>query len=283
MLVSRDIINGLTPVAEGYKIFNNNWTAEQDGYDYKDPDTGKAVGSVHQAAGTIICCRNGFHFCENPLDCLSRYPMVQWNKFAKVRGYGAIARHDGDSKIAAEILEITAELTWDEFLEAIKQQANIPTDADNGINGGCDIYGGHHIYGGYDIYGGYNIYGGERCYGVSNIYFCRSCQGCVNCLCCFEYTGKNAVFNQPVTEERFNTIKSAIHRLRDGWFPKFTNAYELYAANGQDWSSTPAPKITGTDRTYAYADMPQELVDYIKSLPEFDADIWYEITGRKEE
>lgn len=62
----------------------------------------------------------------------------------------------------------------------------------------------------------------------------------------------------------------------------FTNAYELYAANGQDWSSTPAPKIQGMDRGYAYADMPQELVDYIKSLPEFDAAIWYEITGRKD-
>ena len=52
MLVSRDIINGLTPVAEGYKIFNNDWTADQSKYDFKDPATGEAVGTVHQVGGT---------------------------------------------------------------------------------------------------------------------------------------------------------------------------------------------------------------------------------------
>ena len=88
MLISRDIIKDLTPVAEGYKIFNNDWTADQSGYDFKDPVTGKAVGTVHRVGGKIVCCENGFHFCENPLDCLTYYPMVQWNKFAKVRGYG---------------------------------------------------------------------------------------------------------------------------------------------------------------------------------------------------
>ena len=36
-------------------------------------------------------------------------------------------------------------------------------------------------------------------------------------------------------------------------------------------------------REYAYSDMPQDLVDYLTGLPEFDADIWYEITGRKDE
>lgn len=56
MLVSRDTIKGLSPVAEGYKIFNNNWTADQGGYDFKDPATGEAVGTVHQADGEIICC-----------------------------------------------------------------------------------------------------------------------------------------------------------------------------------------------------------------------------------
>lgn len=349
MLVSRDIIKDLSPVAEGYKIFNNDWTADQGGYDFKDPATGEAVGTVHQVVGKIVCCENGFHFCENPLDCLTYYPMVQWNKFAKVRGYGQIARHNEDSKVAVEIIEITEALTWDDFLAVIKQQSSAAIDAKNnirggcGISGGCDIsggcgiyggcsiyggrringghdiyggyairggrdinggrnisggyniYGGYGIYGGYDIRGGYGIYGGcdirggcyinggENCMGVYDIYYCRNCQGCKSCICCLNYTGQYAVFNQQVGESRFKEVRDNINRLSDGWFPKFTNAYELYAANGQAWSFTPAPKIAAKDRTYAYADMPQELVDYIKSLPEFDADIWREITGRKEE
>ena len=118
--------------------------------------------------------------------------------------------------------------------------------------------------------------------GVYNICFCRNCQGCKSCICCLDYTGKNAVFNQQASEQRVNEIKNNICELAGDWFPKFTNAYEVYAANGQDWLSTPAPKIQGMDRAYAYADMPQELVDYIKSLPEFDANIWRQITGREE-
>lgn len=51
MLVSRDIIKNLTPAAEGYKIFNNDWTVDQGGYDFKDPATGKAIGTVHRANG----------------------------------------------------------------------------------------------------------------------------------------------------------------------------------------------------------------------------------------
>ena len=354
MLVSRDIIKDLTPVVEGYKIFNNDWAADQSGYDFKDPATGKAVGTVHQVSGEIVCCENGFHFCENPLDCLNYYPMMQWNKFAKVRGYGQIDRHNEDSKIAVEILEIVEALTWDDFLAVIKQRSNTVTDTENKISGGydisggygisggydinggygiyggrnifggydisggrdiyggCDIYGGYNISGGYniyggrnifggydinggygisggyDIYGGYNInggcdiYGGENCMGSYDIMFCRNCQGCKSCICCLDYTGKNAVFNQQVSEQRVNEIKNNIRQLAGDWFPKFTNAYELYNANGQDWPSTPAPKIAAKDRTYAYADMPQELVDYIKSLPEFDANIWYEITGRND-
>ena len=308
MLVSRDTIKDLIPVAEGYKIFNNDWTAAQDDYDFKDPDTGKAVGTVHRVAGKIACRGNGFHFCENPLDCLNYYPIMQWNKFAKVRGYGQIARHDEDSKVAVEILEIAEILTWDDFLAVIKQQStenniyggrNISggyyIHGGRNISGGCnisggryisggyDIYGGYAIYGGYEIYGGYDIYGGENCMCVYDLYYCRNCQGCKSCICCLDYTGKNAVFNQQASEQRVNEIKNNIRQLAGDWFPKFTNAYELYAANGQDWPSTPAPKIEARDRTYAYADMPQKLVDYIKSLPEFDADIWYEITGRKEE
>ena len=295
MLVSRDTISGLTPEAEGYKIFNNDWTADQGNYDFKDPATGEAAGTVHQVSGEIICCENGFHFCENPLDCLNYYPMVQWNKFARVRAYGQIARHNNDSKIAAEILEIVQILTWDNFLDVIKQQSNATTDIENNIHGGRDIHGGRSIYGGCDInggcginggrdiYGGCDIDGGENCMGVYDIYYCRNCQGCKSCICCLDYTGKNAVFNTPVSEQRVNEIKNNIRELADGWFPKFTNAYELYAANGQDWPSTPAPKIDGMDRTYAYADMPQKLVDYIKSLPEFDADIWQKITGVDEQ
>ena len=44
-------------------------------------------------------------------------------------------------------------------------------------------------------------------------------------------------------------------------------------------AATPAPAISGRTAKEAYAEMPTELVDYIKSLPEYDDEIFRKITG----
>ena len=41
----------------------------------------------------------------------------------------------------------------------------------------------------------------------------------------------------------------------------------------------PAPRIEGVDDKTAYKDMPEKLIEYFKSLPEFNAEIFTEITG----
>ena len=106
MIVDRSVLNGLLPVAEGYKIFNNDWTANYgNNYCYAD-ENGNVEGVVHRQEGFPNRCKNGLHFCENPLDCFTYYPFVQWNKFAKVKGYGNISRGNKNSKVAVEILEI---------------------------------------------------------------------------------------------------------------------------------------------------------------------------------
>ena len=106
MIVDRSVLNGFQVVAEGYKIFNYDWTANYgDNYCYADKD-GNVEGVVHRQEGFPDKCHNGLHFCENPLDCFNYYPFVQWNKFAKVRGYGHISKDNEDRKVADEILEI---------------------------------------------------------------------------------------------------------------------------------------------------------------------------------
>ena len=103
MIIDKKEIKGLEPVAEGYKIFNNDWTANfGNNYCYAD-DNGNVEGTVHKQEGFPEKCKNGLHFCENPLDCFRYYPVVQWNKFAKVRGYGHISKDDSDTKVAVEI------------------------------------------------------------------------------------------------------------------------------------------------------------------------------------
>ena len=90
------------------------------------------------------------------------------------------------------------------------------------------------------------------------------------------------LFNKLVTVERFEEVKSTINKFANDWYPDFTNAEELRAkSDGQKWEATPADRIKGRNETEAYADMPAELEAYIKYLPEFDAEIYKEITGRE--
>ena len=86
------------------------------------------------------------------------------------------------------------------------------------------------------------------------------------------------LFNKPITEERFNEVWS---KLGD-WYPRFTNAEELKEKFGNgEWKNTPAPAISPRTIKEAYADMPEELVDYVKSLPEYDEEIFKAITERE--
>lgn len=59
-------IKDLPVLATGYKIFNNDWTANS-GYDYKD-ENGNVVGTIHKVDGNIVECKWGLHFSEKPLN-----------------------------------------------------------------------------------------------------------------------------------------------------------------------------------------------------------------------
>ena len=96
---------------------------------------------------------------------------------------------------------------------------------------------------------------------------------------CKSKSGSNYLFNKKTSISRINEVISQINSKRNNWYPKFTNAFKLYEENGKKWEYVPAPKIVEVDNKTAYADMPKELIDYFKKLPEFDAEIFKEITG----
>ena len=68
----------------------------------------------------------------------------------------------------------------------------------------------------------------------------------------------------------------------DGWKPTFNNLKSLYLKSGREWKKTPIPNAEEISKEEAWKDMPKEMVEYIKSLPEFDAEMFFEITGIKE-
>ena len=156
----------------------------------------------------------------------------------------------------------------------------------NGIYGGDDIRGGNNIYGGNGIYGGDDIRGGNNIrggnyirgdngiYGGNNLFGCRNCEGISRCIFCYNETGKLKVFNKKVIEKRFDKIMQDL--LAFGWYPVFNNAYELKGKN--EWEETYIPGIENISAKEAWSKMPSEMRDYIKSLPEYDEEIFRKIT-----
>jgi hypothetical protein len=87
------------------------------------------------------------------------------------------------------------------------------------------------------------------------------------------------IFNRQTTQERAEEIIFIYRKKLNGWIPKYNNALKLYDANGKDWKNVDASQIKEVDNKTAWEGMPKEAIDFLKFLPEWDAQIFTEITG----
>ena len=84
-----------------YKGFNKDMTCRD--FQYEE-------GKEYEATGEIKCCNNGFHACEDPLDCFNYYVPGQ-SVYHEVEQSGELSRNnDGDSKIASSKIKIGAKI-----------------------------------------------------------------------------------------------------------------------------------------------------------------------------
>ena len=84
-----------------YKGFNKDMTCRD--FQYEE-------GKEYEATGEIKCCNNGFHACEDPLDCFNYYAPGK-SVYHEVEQSGEISRNnDGESKVASSKIKIGARL-----------------------------------------------------------------------------------------------------------------------------------------------------------------------------
>ena len=92
----------------GYKVFNPDWTCR--GFQY---EVGKTF--EEDVEPSVCCC--GFHFCENAADCFSYYNFDPENKVAEVVAHGKVV-NDG-TKSCTNKIEIVREIPWQEVLNIV--------------------------------------------------------------------------------------------------------------------------------------------------------------------
>ena len=87
----------------GYKLMESDMTCR--GFQYE-------IGKEYSLEGKLQICRNGFHFCKNPFDCLEYYDNIEGDKrLFLVEALGEVITEDNKSvtnkiKIIEEIKDV---------------------------------------------------------------------------------------------------------------------------------------------------------------------------------
>ena len=150
----------------------------------------------------------------------------------------------------------------------------------NGVN--CSD--GVNYSDGINISYGVNWSNGVNCSnGVNISYGVLECYGVDMALFPPKKDRQPTIFGVNVTKDEYeNVIRNLFNKL-NGWHPKFNNAFDLFLQNGSQWEKVDASKIRSTttrDNPYeAWKDMPKEAIEYLQSLPQFDAENFKRVTG----
>ena len=104
--------NTVQNVVHGFKVFRPDWTCSPNGNTKQYTCPGK-----FEEEGELDVCGHGMHFCQTAADCFNYYSFNSENKVAEVIAYGDV-RTDGD-KSCTDKLEIVREIPWDEVLRIV--------------------------------------------------------------------------------------------------------------------------------------------------------------------
>ena len=131
---------------KGYKVFNKDWTCR--GFQYN-------VGQVYEMDEKPICCKRGFHFCKKASDCFQYYSFDPNNKVAEVEALGDIDTNNNDSKCSTNKIHIIREITWQEVLNLVNIRKGCTGLCNSGLYNSGDYNSGNRNSGDYNS-GDYN-------------------------------------------------------------------------------------------------------------------------------
>ena len=261
----------------GYKMFK----VDTDGKWYCDGGDERfyyEIGKTYKTDEALKCCSSGFHFCKKLKDCFRYHECVTWNKIALVEAVGEIDESEDDSKCATNKIKILEEIPFNE----IAQIRSYGVSYSKGVNGsdGVSHSNGVSYSNGVSCSDGVSYSNGVNgSDGVNRSYGVLKCYGVDNALFLANKPRTFSIFGKEVTEERFNEVYDRLQRALNGWTPTFNNLRGLYRKFGNDWKLVPIPEAAEISKEEAWRDMPKEAIEYVASLPEFDAAMFKEITG----
>ena len=236
---------------KGFKVFNSDWTCR--GFQYK-------VGETFVHNGNIEMCGAGFHFCQKASDCFNYYNFNSQNKVAEVEALGLVETQE--DKSVTDKIKIIREIEWSELLTIVNDGKNC-----TGLGNTGSRNTGHWNTGDWNT-------GDWNSTNYSTGFFNSVEQNIF-------------LFNKPTSMSR-----DEIHSLKGiqilNW--NFENSWWIYSVNMSDdeKKSNPKYETTGgylktvdfkTACKMMWENLSENERQEVMKLPNFDSNIFYEITG----
>ena len=252
---------------KGYKVFNPDWTCK--GKQYTCP------GTFEEDVNPSVC-NVGMHFCKNAADCFRYYDFDPNNHVAEVIAHGTVA--GGEDKCATNKLEIVREIPWAEVLEIV----NTGKACTGRCNSG-DCNSGNRNSG--------NCNSGDWNSGDRNSGDCNSgdwnktsfSNGCFNTV-----SPKIYMFNKPTDwtfEQWFNCRARYLLNQIDDFpleyvrFDSMTDDEKAAHPEAETTSGYLKERTTADNARKWWAELSSDERNVILGLPNFDSEIFKEITG----
>lgn len=246
---------------KGYKVFNPDWTCRGFKYEF-----GKTF--VHE--GNIEMCVKGFHFCRKASDCFNYYGFDSKNKVAEVEALGLVETKG--AKSVTDKIRIVKEIPWQELL-MIVNEGNDCTGFGNTGNRNTGYYNTGNCNTG-------NCNTGYRNTGYWN-------SGNWNTGFFNSITPPVLMFNKPteLTIEQIadiNGIQVLNRNYENNWWIDSCNMSEEEKAAHPEHEHT-GGYLKSVPFKEACRIMWDKLIDdekeEVKKIPNFDAEVFKEITG----
>lgn len=244
---------------KGYKVFNPDWTCRDFKYE---------VGNTYEEDVDPSICDEGFHFCKLPKDCFNYYSFDSNNKVAEVVALGEVAE-EGD-KCATNKIKIIREISWQEVLTLVNTGKNCTGHSNTG-----DWNSGHFNSGHWNS--------GHRNSGDWNQ--ASQTVGCFN-----THSQKLRFFDKETDITFLEWRRSNAFRLLNNIDFRPTDWISSHEMTDEEKAKHPEYKTTGgylkiRDNTDCCVEWWSGLSDddrnIIRSIPNFDAEKFYYITGIK--
>lgn len=269
---------------KGYKVFNQDWTCRDFKYE---------VRQTYTHDGPIAVCEAGFHFCQKPSACFNYYPFDSSNHVAEIEAIGNVMVK-GDKSVTNKI-HIIREIPWHEVLDLVNDGKNCTGLGNTGNNNAGNYNAGIRNTGDYNTgnynTGDYNT--GDYNTGNWNAGYCNAgyyntgnynigdwntgCYNTADYSIGFFNTVKSSVmaFNKPLEMDRRDFLMTKGMKLISiGLRPTVWIPSEHSSTGGY---------LKVNDFKTACRQMWDDFTDgerqAVREIPNFDADVFEEITG----